>query len=272
VGLSPPEGRTCLTRRRSRGPSACAALALCGFALGVPGRAQGELYLAVFGGAAFSESKTTKTQLNLNGASLLDGTFRDVDFQNSPLVGGKIGYFLPRPLLGGHLGSEFEFYYTQPRAPRQTVTFTGTGLGAPPSGRISVQSADFEIWTLALNVLYRMPFLTDAGFPLGRVQLYGGPGVGAFIATIHTRTSPLDVNRRIQDTDVQPGVQAVGGLKLFLLRNLALFAEYRFAQTAEFTFDFKQHGTVGGAPATETARDRSDSTQHQAAFGIAVHW
>jgi hypothetical protein len=64
----------------------------------------------------------------------------------------------------------------------------------------------------------------------------------------------------------------VGGLKLFLLRNLSLFAEYRFAQTAEFTFDFKQHGTVGGAPATETARDRSDSTQHQAAFGIAVHW
>ncbi len=232
----------------------------------------------MFGGTAISESKTTETRLNLNGTSLLDGTFDDVDFQNSPLLGGKVGYFLPRPLLGGHVGSEFEFYYAQPRAPRQTVTFAGSGLAAPASGRLGVQSADFEIWTLALNLLYRypVPVLSGADFPFGRLQLYGGAGAGAFIATMHTRTSPLDPNRRIQDTDVEPGVQVLGGVKFFLLRNLALFAEYRFVHTAEFTFDFKTNGTAspifGGGPATETARDRSDSTQHQAAFGIAVHW
>lgn len=275
--------RSRLSRWRWRSLSTCATLLLGTLALGLPAPAQGELYLAVFGGTAFSESKTTKTRLELNGTTLLDGQFREVDFQSSPLVGGKIGYFLPRPLfdgslplLAGHIGAELEFYYTKPRAPRQTVTFTGTGLAAPASGELSIQSADFEIYTLALNILYRMPFLPEAGFPYGRVQLYGGGGAGAFIATMYTRTSPLDPNRRIQDTDVEPGVQAVGGVKVFLLRNLALFAEYRFAHTSEFTFDFKQHGTAspsfGGGPATETARDRSDSTQHHAAFGIAVHW
>ena len=244
AGLSTPERRTRLTRRRSYGPSTCVALAVCSLALGVPGRAHGELYLAVFGGTAISESKTTETRLNLDSTSVLDGKFREVDFLDSPLVGGKIGYFLPHPLLIGHVGAEFEFYYTQPRAPRQTVTFTGSAFGAPSSFRTGVQSADFEIYTLAVNVLYRAPFLTGADFPHGRAQLYGGAGAGAFIATMHTRTSPLDPNRRIQDTDVEPGVQVLGGVKFFLLRNLALFAEYRFVHTAEFTFDFKTNGTA----------------------------
>ena len=57
----------------------------------------------MFGGTAISESKTTETRLNLNGTSLLDGKFREVDFLDSPLVGGKIGYFLPHQIGRAHV-------------------------------------------------------------------------------------------------------------------------------------------------------------------------
>jgi opacity protein-like surface antigen len=188
------------------------------------------------------------------------------------LVGAKFGYFFTRPFLGGHFGTELEFYYTEPEASSQTVTFSGTGVGVPPNGQVTTPSVTFEVFTVALNLLYRFPLITSEAFPNGRLQPYVGVGAGAFIATMETRTTPLDSNVRVEDTDVKPGVQALGGLKFFVTRNVALFAEYRFAQTDEFTFDFKAQGTFMGIPVTETARDRSDLTQHQAAFGIAVHW
>ncbi len=251
-------------------------LLVCGLTLGAASPAQAEWYFAVFGGTAFTESKTIKTQLDLTTplgtATLLDGTFSEVDFHDSVLVGGKLGYFMTHPFLGGHLGSELEFSYTEPFASRQTVEFSGTTMGVPLTTELSIQSADFTVFALALNLLYRVPLFTSTDYPYGRVQPYIGAGAGAFIATMKTRTSPFDNNSQIDDTDVQPGVQAVGGLKLFLFRNIALFAEYKYVQTQEFTFKFKADGTVGGFPATERATDRADLTQHQAAFGIAIHW
>jgi opacity protein-like surface antigen len=252
-------------------------IVLCGgLALATAGPAHAELYLAVFGGTAFTESKTTETRLDLTSGmgtvTLLDGTFSEVDFHDSLLVGAKLGYFFDRPLFGGQLGSELELSYTEPHASRQTVTFSGTMLGSPTTTDISIQSASFDVFGVAVNLLYRLPLLTSPGYPHGRLQPYIGAGAGAFIATMSTRTSPFDANTSVEDTDVRPGVQALAGLKFFVVRNVALFAEYRFTQTDEFEFNFRAHGTVGGSPATETARDRSDLTQHHAAFGLAIHW
>ncbi|MGH7310952.1 MAG: outer membrane protein [Candidatus Rokuibacteriota bacterium] len=248
----------------------------CGLILGAASPVHAELYLAVFGGVAFSESKVTETRLDVTNPQLgtlisLDGKLDAIEFDDSLLVGAKFGYFFTRPFLGGHFGTELEFYYTQPEVSSQTVTFSGTMQGVPTTTQLSA-SASFDVFTVALNLLYRLPLFTSEAYPNGRLQPYIGVGAGAFIATMETRTTPLDSNKQIEDTDVQPGVQALGGLKFFLTRNVAVFAEYRFAQTDEFTFDFKAQGTLGGLPVTETARDRSDLTQHQAAFGIAVHW
>lgn len=248
------------------------AVVLAGLAIAVPRALHAERYVAVMGGTAFTQSKKTDTRLSVNGATILDGTFDDVDFRNSPLVGGKAGYFLNYPVLGGNFGAELEFYYTEPNASRQTVTFTGTFMGAPSSFPLSVQHADFEVYTVALNVLYRYPVFTSPEFPFGRFQPYVGVGGGAFISTMYTRTSPLDHNRYIHDTDVAPGLQVIGGLKAFLMKHVAFFAEYRYVDTGDFNFHFRAEGTVGGFPATETARDRSSLTQHQMVFGLAAHW
>jgi opacity protein-like surface antigen len=245
---------------------------LAGLAFGTPSSLDAEPYFAVMGGVAITESQKTETRLRLDGTTVLDGTFSDVDFRNSPLIGAKLGYFLNYPVLGGNFGAELESYYTEPHASRQTVTFSGNAMGTPSTFPISIQHASFEVFAVAVNVLYRYPLLTSPEYPYGRFQPYVGLGGGAFISTMHTRTSPLDHNHFIEDTDVAPGLQVLGGLKAFVLKNVALFAEYRFVDTADFNFHFKEPGTVGGAPVTETARDRSSLIQHQAVFGIAIHW
>ncbi|HEY7648408.1 MAG TPA: outer membrane beta-barrel protein [Methylomirabilota bacterium] len=249
-----------------------AAVVVGGLALAVPLTVRAEPYVAIMGGIAFTESKKTDSRLAVNGTTLLDGTFDEVDFNDSPLIGGKAGYFLNYPVLGGHFGAEVEFYYTEPTASRQTVTFNGTFLGAPATFPLSIQHAYFEVYTVALNALYRYPVFTGPDYPFGRLQPYAGLGLGAFISTMYTRTSPLDHNRYIHDTDVAPGLQVIGGLKAYVVKHVAFFAEYRYVDTADFNFNFEKSGTVGGFPATETARDRSSLTQHQLVFGLAIHF
>jgi opacity protein-like surface antigen len=245
-------------------------VAVVGALLGAAGPARSEPYFALFGGIAMSESTDLEDQIQLDGVTRVEGTLEEVDLDDSLLVGGKFGYFLTRPLLfGGHLGAEVEFHYTQPHAPRQDVTFRGTSQLGPIT---SVQHADFDVYAIVLSALYRQPLLIGPDFPYGRLQPYVGLGAGAFVVTMQTRTSPLDANRRIHDTDAAPGLQVTGGLKIHVLRNVAVFMEYRFVHTAEFTFRFEERGTFMGSPTTETARDRTSLTQHQIALGLAVHW
>jgi opacity protein-like surface antigen len=188
------------------------------------------------------------------------------------VFGGKGGYYLTRPVLGGHFGAELDVYHFRPDLGQQTVKFTGLFAGVTGETRTRLQSADIEVTAATVNLLYRFGLLSDARFPHGRLQPYVGVGGGAFIARLSTRTSPFDENKDIADTDVQPGVQALAGMRYFLTRNLALFAEYKFVQTRTFSFTFKETGTIFGFPATETARDRADVTSHLLYGGIGFHW
>jgi opacity protein-like surface antigen len=242
--------------------------------LALPGLASGESYLEGFAGAAFTDEKNLDTKLKLSGlpVSVVDGTFKSVDFNTSPVFGGKVGYFFDHPFLGGNFGLELEAYHSEPDVASQNVTFTGQALGAPAEFKTTVQKADIDVTTVAFNLLYRLELYQSDNFPHGRFQPYAGIGFGLFIATLSTTTTPFDTNKRIDDTNVQPGGQALAGARLFLTPHIALFAEYKFVQTAQFTFRFRESGTVGGAPTTETARDQSDLTQHLVLTGIGFHW
>jgi len=80
------------------------------------------------------------------------------------------------------------------------------------------------------------------------------------------------VNKDITAIDVRPALQVLGGVRMFLSPHVAVFLEYKFLQSETFTFDFREAGTVGGAPFIETARDRADLTSHHISFGVGVHW
>jgi opacity protein-like surface antigen len=249
---------------------AVAAFAVLGAAW--PGRAVAEPYLAGYAGVAFTERKDLRTEIELSGTPLANGRARNLEFDRSPVFGGKAGYFFDVDLLGGNTGIELDVYHFEPDVARQSVTFRGTLAGATGDIPTEIQSADVDITAVTLNALYRFRLLVDREHPRGRLQPYIGIGVGAFIAKLATTTSPFDVNKDIEDTDVRAGVQALAGLRWLITRNIALFAEYKFIQTQTFSFTFKESGTVAGFPLTETARDRASITSHLLYGGLGFHW
>ena len=245
-------------------------LGLVLIAVAVPVRA--EPYLAVYAGAAFTESKDLRTELELNGAPFVNGRAKNLTFDTAPVYGAKAGYFFGADLLGGNTGIELDVYHFEPDVSRQFVKFRGMLAGVTGDTRTEIQAADIQITAVTLNALYRFRLAADREHPAGRVQPYVGVGTGAFIARLATTTSPFDVNKDISDTDVRAGFQALAGARWFVTKNLALFAEYKFIQTQTFSFSFKESGTIFGGPFTETARDRADITSHLIYGGLGFHW
>jgi opacity protein-like surface antigen len=237
-----------------------------------PCQAAAEPYVLGYVGAAITENKNLRTELELNDAPFVNGRAHDLSFDTSVVFGAKAGYFYDRPLLGGNIGAELDVYHFRPDLQPQNVKFTGLLAGVNGESRTRLQAADIEVTAVTLNLLYRFGLMSDTRYPNGRLQPYVGIGGGAFIARLATTTSPFDVNKDISDTDVKPGVQALAGARWFLTRNIALFAEYKFLQTDTFSFKFKESGTIFGFPFTETARDRADITSHLFYGGNGFHW
>jgi opacity protein-like surface antigen len=246
--------------------------AACVLALAVPAAAAAEPYGALFVGAAFTENTDLKDKVDLGALAVVDGTIKDLRIDTAPVFGGKLGYFFEPRVLDGNVGLELETYYFKADVEQQAARFSGMVLGAPFNGRLRVQNADIEVTAVVVNALYRYPLGTSADVPHGRFQPYVGAGLGAFIAKLSTTTTPLDVNKNIHDTDARLGAQFLGGVRVLVTRNIGLFAEYKFLTTQTFEFDFEVSGTAGGAPATETARDRTKLTGHHLTVGIAYHW
>jgi opacity protein-like surface antigen len=231
-----------------------------------------EPYVGGYVGTALTEDTDLRTELELNGVPFVNGRARDLSFDSSVVFGGKGGYFFAQDVFGGNVGAELDVYHFQPNFGAQNVRFTGTFAGVTGDITTRLQSADIDVTAVTVNFLYRYRLLSTPQYPRGRLQPYVGVGVGAFIATLETRTSAFDANKEISDTDVRPGFQAVGGARFLLTPHIALFAEYKFVQTDTFSFRFKESGTIFGFPATETARDRADLSSHLFYGGIAFHW
>ena len=247
-------------------------IALTALAAISPSKAAAEPYVLGYVGAAITNDKDLRTEVEVDGAPLVNGLARDLSFDTSVVFGAKAGYFFDRPLLGGNVGAELDVYHFRPNVDEQQVRFTGLLVGVNGDTRTTLPATNIEVTAVTLNLLYRFGLAADSQYPRGRFQPYLGVGGGAFIARLATTTSPFDSNKDIADTDVQPGLQALAGGRWFLTRNIALFAEYKFLQTPTFSFNFKESGTISGFPVTETARDRADLTSHLFYGGLGFHW
>ena len=242
---------------------ASALAALAGLLLLSPGPAGAEPYGGLFVGVAFT--RDTDVDQKVFGTA----TFEDIGFDTSIVFGGKAGYFFETPVLGGNTGLELEVYHFRPDIGTQTVGVSANGL----SGTTTFRHADLHVTAIGLNGLYRFPLARSAEFPQGRFHPYAGVGLGAFIARFETRTTALDVPTDFGDTDVRVGAQALAGARFFLMPHVALFGEYRFVHTADFTFaPISDVGTRGGAPTLELTRLQFGLTTHMLQVGIAYHW
>ena len=214
-------------------------------------------YVGGYAGVAIPNKEDFDLKTTANGVNLLDGIFRNVDLDNSPVFGGKLGYFFARL---PYLGFEMDAYHFRPDADSQTVNFSGTILGVPFTGARNFNKADIAVTSVGLNVLFRLN-------PGGTLQPYAGVGGAATIANFETTV----LTRKDDDTDVAAAFQALGGLKLFPIGpNLALFAEYKYLRTGDFKFRLSETDPVLGAA---TKLDvKTDLTAHLVYGGIALHF
>jgi opacity protein-like surface antigen len=221
-----------------------------------------EPYAGLFVGGAFSQNADLDSRL-------FAGEFRDVRLDTSLVVGGKVGFFFEPPVLGGNVGLELEVYHYRPDIDQQTVTFAVNGF----SGPVQLRRSDVQVTPIALNALYRFPLMRSPEFPRGRLHPYGGVGLGAFIANLESRTTILDVNTKFDDSDVQPGFQAIAGVRYFVTPRLALFGEYKYVRTGKFDFQLiSDPGTIGGTPGVTIRNTRFHLDTHLLQAGAAFHW
>lgn len=167
-----------------------------------------DVYISGFGG--YSHPFTT--DISLGGLAL-----HDVALDNSPSFGGKIGIWVtaPRNTLGIDVGMEVDVTNYNPDASSGQILSSSIGRG------ILLQTLDLNATYFGLNVLARLPIGVTTDLPNGRWFPYLGLGGGGQRLTFQT----LGTN---EGRDTAPAFQGLGGVKVFLTKHIAAFAEGKF--------------------------------------------
>lgn len=193
-----------------------------------------EFSLGAFGGKAFHSNQDMKINSGDNG-NPFHGTVHGVTLNDSGTFGGKLtAWYLPRKYSWQpQVGFELDFtrftadLHPQVRGADGTVNTPGFQLGS-----ISFLAVrDVSVNTLAANLLFRYPIWSTPELPQGRIAPYVGIGVGAQRAAL-----TLQINGH-REANYSPAVQLLAGMKFFVMRNLAVFGEYkRIWSSHEFTY------------------------------------
>ena len=185
-----------------------------------------------------------------------------MNLNDSPSFGGKLtAWHLPRtynwqPQVG------LELDWTRFTADAHTQHVPADGTVTIPGFRLAgltLSPTDFGVNILAVNLMFRYPIWATPEMPQGRWYPYIGGGVGVEQA----RLSDYATNH--QETDYAPAVQGLVDIKFFLIKNLALFAEWK-RTTAWHTFDYN------GAPVPLGYSERWTIASNHIVGGIALHF
>jgi opacity protein-like surface antigen len=216
-----------------------------------------EWFADLYAGSSF----TQKSDLKLNDQGIGPGTYEDVELDRSLAWGGRAGRFFDTvPFLG--LGLDFFRYspYLGPQSVQLRGCFYPGGCG---SGRGGTGSFDVETTAVSVDLMLRLPLLKSEDAPQGRVQPYVAAGPPLFMTTItprHTRS----FRNHDSDTDFSFGYKLAGGLAVQIVKNLALFGEYRFTHVAPEV-------ELRDASDRKTTL-RADLDTHSALFGLSARW
>ena len=129
------------------------------------------------------------------------------------------------------LNLDVSWFRPDPDDVNETVVgFIGT---TPLSATIKTKT-DLNVIAVGINAMFRLQFLKSTEVPEGRLQPYVFAGPTLFFSTLDaeaTATVPalgLAGTVRDSDTNLSIGVTAGGGVTFMLMKNVGLFAEYRF--------------------------------------------
>jgi opacity protein-like surface antigen len=223
-----------------RGPIVCRSLLTLLLTVGAALEAGAEWYAGGYGGVSLN-GKITDGDMPIYAKNVaqtmfpnphplpgdyLSQTFRilsDINLKNSPMFGGRVGYFFTNYGFKW-AGLELEAFTTQPTIKQQTIQTQQTILSNRQNDLLDPQpqsvvintalpigEARLRVTTVALNAVIRYP---------GKIfQPYAGVGVGLFY---FQGASPFP------GSDVQPGLNTFAGLKVFVTEKIALFGEYKY--------------------------------------------
>lgn len=194
-------------------------MGMAAMVLAQPCLSYAETYVAGFAGYGLSAQLT-----DVRMAGGVTGS--NLDLQNSPIYGLKVGHFLDDLK---YFGGEAELYTATPFIKQQPHTQSG------PSGTAAgiIQGDHQRVTTAAFNVVYRYPGQV--------VQPYAGVGLGLFWFTTPTST---------EGAAVRPGVNVLAGTRVFVTKQMALFGEYKYNHSSfpdgDFKADYNAHFFVFG--------------------------
>lgn len=184
-----------------KGAVSATLLVLCVLSFSGLARAQEETrvrpidaYVSGFGGYSFP----LDTEFAFGGL-----TSPSINLNDSPTFGGKVGMWITAPRRTSGLDVGFELDVTHYN----------------PDGR-SASSLELSATYFGINVLARVPIGVAPELPNGRWFPYLGVGGGGQ----HMSIELLGSNGR----NTAPAFQGLGGVKIFVTKHIALFAEGKF--------------------------------------------
>jgi len=206
---------------------------LIAFALLLSTTVRAELFLDGFLGKSFTDDADVHVQQHAlgNDFTVHDLAFDDESFQSPPYYGFRAGYWLEsHPWLG--FGAEF-FHFKIVGDTGDTRRFTGTHGGAPidVSEPVDAVVQAFKVTHgvnyLMANAYVRHGFVADdAAYPHGRVQVYGGGGLGPVIGHPENEIDHVENHQQYELAGL--GGQLLLGARFLVFRWAGLFAEYKY--------------------------------------------
>ena len=221
------------------------------------GPASAEWFADVYAGQSLTVSDDV-TVHSPAGLSL----YRDVDFDRALIYGGRFGRYLDRAPF---LGLAVDVFTFTPTIGHQQVQIDGCvptgacGGGQGGTGRIEVDTI-----AVSLDLMLRLPLLKTETAPWGALQPYVTAGVPFFKTTVTPRTTRQFRNQD-GDTDFSVGYKLGGGLAFQIVRNLMVFAEYRFTH-AQASVDLRDSATLKKTPF------HVDLDSHTVVVGLSARW
>lgn len=273
-------------------------------ALLLPATAQGEMYVEVYGGGAFTSTNAVTASWSgaVAGAST-SGTATIPGRVDPAFQGGlKIGtWFVPEGFLGfnypawmRYFGFNLDFSYHRLNYRNQngrwfeTWTPSGTFSGAGPL----TWSSEGNAVTLAFMFTARYGFLPDSEVPFGRLQPYLAVGPAIMFSSqqrnfnvfaydtlngVPVPSTPVAGGKRdlASESSVDIALAVEGGVRWMALKNVSidLSFKYRYAQPSFGPTSFTE--VRGGAPwNTITNNSTISTTYHLLSFqvGAAYHF
>ncbi len=180
-----------------------------------------DVYISGFGGYSFP----FKTDMSFGGLEV-----RDVKLENVPAIGGKVGTWMTahRKTLGIDFGIEIDAIRFRPN-------HAGGQVVSSNLGPVTLVPLDLDATYFGVNVMARLPIDVTPELPNGRWFPYIGLGGGVQQLSLE---SPAQ-----KDRNTVPAFQGLGGVKAFVTRHIAVFAEGKFIH-ASHTFRVQGGGTV----------------------------